>query len=85
MLQIAKYFYRSSVLLIAGGVLCLVLGLRGVMRFVEDIGIWDTMTVRQFAVSVLLPHVLLLAGLCCLVFGIVMLVRGILFNREHAE
>lgn len=85
MLPLTKYFYRiSAALLVAGGVL-LVVGGRGVMRFLDDISVYREMTVKQFAVSILLPHVSLLLGLGAVAFGILMLVKGILFHREHAE
>jgi len=85
MLQLTKYFYRISALLTAVGVLCLAVGGRGVMRFLDDISVYRGMTVKQFAVAILLPHMLLLLGLGALAFGVLMLVKGLLFHREHGE
>ena len=55
MLKLTKYFYRISALLVVVGALCLTIGGRGVMRFLDDITVYRDMTVKQFAVSILLP------------------------------
>lgn len=85
MLHMTKYFYRISALLLAAAVLCLAFGGRGFLRFLADTDAYKVMSVREFAVAVLLPHILLLAGICFAVFGGLMLVKGVLFGREHGR
>ena len=85
MLTLTKYFYRVSALLLALGALFMVIGGRGILRFLDDTSAYRTMTVGQFAIHILLPHTLLLAGLGAAAFGVLMLVKGILFSREHTK
>ena len=80
-----KYFYRASAGLLTAGVLFGTAGVKGVMKFLDNTGSYRTMTTGQYALRVLVPHIFLLTGIAFVVFGILMLVKGVLFNREHAD
>ncbi|MCK5850551.1 MAG: hypothetical protein KAH23_06510 [Kiritimatiellae bacterium] len=80
-----KYFYKVSVVLLFLGVVCSGFGVRGIMIFLDDINVYRGMSVRVYVLSILLPHISLLAGIAFLGFGFLMLIRGVLFNREHSS
>jgi len=85
MTELGKYFYKVSAALLATGGVCGGVGIKGVIRFLNDIGVYRTMSVKQYALNILFPHILLLAGVAFIAFGILMLVKGIRFNRDHSS
>lgn len=88
MLKLTQYMLSVGGALLVSGAACGYFGARGIVHFVANAEQYD-LTFRVLIRIVVVPHVLLLAGIGFVIYGCIMVVKGIAFeiqtNRRQAE
>ncbi len=81
---IRKYLSLGVLLLLSGGGLG-AWGVRGIKRFFEGDSGDDGYSVTEVARGLVLPHVSTLAGIAAVTFGLILLIKGIIFLVRQAK
>jgi len=85
MLTLTKYFFRTGSLLVVAGAGAAAYGGARLHRFLTESPIVGVPTTWQFAKWVVLPPVLITLGLGFLIFGLIMIGKGLHFHVSQSR
>lgn len=71
-----------GMLFVAGGILSILAGSLGMIRFLAQTLAVDRFTVAELVRGLVLPHMLALAGLAVVFYGIVLIAQAVIFRRR---
>ena len=74
------YFIRTGIFFILGGSVSSIGGGIGVYRFLRRNPAVEEFTVRELARGLIVPHIFMLLGTGIVIYGAILIVKGIMFN-----
>ena len=85
MLALTKYFLRTGILLVGGGLGVGWLGGARLYHFFTASPIAGVPTTRQFVKWVVIPHIFLALGIGLVIFGIILIGKGLHFHVSQSK
>ena len=79
------YFQKVGICLICGGMISAIAGSIGIVRIMRQPEGVENLTVGQFAMQLMIPHIFAFIGLGCAVFGSVLIGRAIVMRRDERK
>ncbi len=81
-MQLAKFYHLSGVGLLVAGFFLGYFGFSKMMLCLQATQVQSDLTVGQFARGLMLPHIMVLAGIGSVVFGLIMVIRGLTLGKR---
>jgi hypothetical protein len=81
-MQLAKFYPLSGLGLLVIGFFSGYFGYYKMMHCLQATQAQSDLTVGQFARGLMLPHIMVLAGIGSVVFGLIMVIRGLTLDKR---
>jgi hypothetical protein len=81
-MQLAKFYHLSGIGLLVAGFFSGYFGYSKMMLCLRATQVQSDLTVGQFAIGLMLPHIMVLVGIGSVVFGFIMIVRGLTLGKR---
>lgn len=83
MLELTRFFFRTGILLVVAGFCSGYVGGLRLYYYFNGSVVTGTPTTRQFVRWVVIPHVFVAIGVGLVIFGIILIGKGIHFHATH--
>ena len=83
MLPLTRYFLGVGTLMIFPGIFAVWYGVLKMQEFFKALPVMGSLTMWQFIKGLIFPHTLFLFGFGCFIFGLLLIIKGVVFHREH--
>jgi len=83
LLPLTRFFLATGILMVFPGALAGWYGAVKMQLFFRALPAMGQLTVRQLMRELIFPHTLFLFGFGCFVFGLLLILKAVVFHREH--